>query len=88
MHQEMRRDFTGNLLARYEGRKIKGESVFIIAGAADSPGISNSEIEMILVAYKKSGKKSLKDSVQEIAVEHGLSRSAVYKTALKVWQNN
>ena len=84
----MHRDFTGNLVARCEDRKIKGESVFIIAGAADSPGISNSEIEMMLADYKKSGKKSLKDSVQEITVEHGLSRSAVYKTALKIWQNN
>ena len=88
LHEEMHRDFTGNLLARSEGRKVKGESVFIIAGANDAPEISDSEIEMILAAYKKSGEKSLKDSVQEIAVEHGLSRSAVYKTALKIWQNN
>jgi len=88
LHEEMHRDFTGNLLTRYEGRKVRGESVFIIAGAAAAPEISDSEIEMILAACKKSGKKSLKDSVQEIAVEHGLSRSAVYKTALKIWQNN
>ena len=38
--------------------------------------------------YEKSGGKSLKDSVQEIAFEHGLPRSAVYKTALKIWHNN
>jgi 16S rRNA (cytidine1402-2'-O)-methyltransferase len=88
LHEEMHRDYPGNLLARSEGRKVKGESVFIISGAAAAPEISDSEIEMILAAYKKSGKKSLKDSVQEIAVEHGLSRSAVYKTALKIWQNN
>lgn len=88
LHEEMRRDFTGNMLKQCKDRKIKGESVFIISGAADAPGISDSEIEKILVLYNKSGNKSLKDSVQEIAAAHGLSRTAVYKTALKIWRKN
>ena len=86
IHEELIRDSISNILALCKSRKIKGESVFIISGAADAPNISDSKIEEILRAYKKSGEKSLKDSVQTIADEYKLSRSSVYKKALKIWE--
>jgi len=88
IHEEMQRDYTGNMLARCEVGKIKGESVVIISGAAAAPVSSDSDIERILSAYKKTGEKSLKDSVQETAAELGLSRSKVYKKALNIWRKN
>jgi 16S rRNA (cytidine1402-2'-O)-methyltransferase len=87
MHEELTRDSITNILTQSKNRKIKGESVIIVTGATDAPEISKKEIEEILIAYKKTGQKSLKDSVQKISAEHGLSRSAVYKTALKIWKN-
>jgi 16S rRNA (cytidine1402-2'-O)-methyltransferase len=88
IHEEMKQDTISKILADCEKKKIKGESVLIIEGAADAPKIIEPEIEKILAAYKKSGKKSLKDSVQEITAAYGLSRSAVYKKALKIWSKN
>ena len=39
-----------------------------------------------LWTYKKSGKWSLKDAVQQVTKEHNLSRSVVYRLALNVWK--
>jgi len=85
LHEELIRDSLSCVLARCKDKKIKGESVFIIAGAEDTPGISDSKIDEILRSYKKSAKKSLKDSVREVSAEHKLSRSEVYSKALKIW---
>jgi 16S rRNA (cytidine1402-2'-O)-methyltransferase len=86
MHEELTRDHLGTVLARCMDRKIKGESVFIIAGAEDSPAFGEAEITALLAAHKKSGTKSLKDAVQTVTREYNLSRSVVYGLALKVWQ--
>ncbi|MGB3649356.1 MAG: 16S rRNA (cytidine(1402)-2'-O)-methyltransferase [Desulfobulbales bacterium] len=85
MHEELTRDSLSIILTHCQGKKIKGESVFIISGAAAGPEISNAELEEIFRAYKKSGEKSLKDTVREVAAEHKLSRTAVYNKALKIW---
>ena len=60
--------------------------MFIIGGMEDEPVISDQQLETILQSHKKSGKKSLKDAVREVAAEHKLSRSAVYSKALKIWK--
>ncbi len=86
LHEDLARDSISALLARCKENKIKGESVFIIAGAAAEPGISEAEIERILRTYKKSGIKSLKDAVREIAANHKFSRTDVYGKALKIWK--
>jgi 16S rRNA (cytidine1402-2'-O)-methyltransferase len=86
MHEELTRDSLAAMLAHCKDKKIKGESVFIIAGAAAGPGISDAQVEDILRAYKKSGKKSLKDAVREVAAEHKLSRTEAYSRALRIWQ--
>ena len=88
MHEELLQETISAIHEQCKSRKIKGESVFIIAGAADVPVIGDEKIEEILIAYKKSGKKSLKDTVQEITAVYGLPRSAVYKKALNIWHKN
>jgi len=85
LHEELTRDSLSTVLAHCKDKKIKGESVFIISGAADAPGISDTKIKELLAAYKKSNKKTLKDAVRIITEEYNLSRSSVYKQALKVW---
>jgi predicted transcriptional regulator YheO len=40
----------------------------------------------LLAEYKKNGNTSLKDAVQLVAKAHRLSRSAVYRLALEIWQ--
>lgn len=86
MHEELTRDSLSTILTHCQGKKIKGESVFIISGAAAEPEISDLQLETILRSYKKSGAKSLKDAVREVAAEHKLSRSEVYSIALKIWK--
>ncbi|MEN8231348.1 MAG: 16S rRNA (cytidine(1402)-2'-O)-methyltransferase [Thermodesulfobacteriota bacterium] len=85
LHEELTRDSLSTVLAQCKDKKIKGESVFILSGAADAPEISDTKINELLAAYKKSDKKTLKDAVQSITKEYKLSRSSVYKQALKVW---
>jgi len=86
MHEELIRDSLSAVLVHCQNKKVKGESVIIISGALDRPQISAATVAEILTAYKKSGNKSLKDAVQNIADEYKLSRSAVYKMALKIWE--
>ena len=85
LHEELTRDSLSTVLAQCKDKKIKGESVFILSGASDSPEISDTKINELLAAYKKSDEKTLKDAVQSITKEYKLSRSSVYKQALKVW---
>jgi 16S rRNA (cytidine1402-2'-O)-methyltransferase len=86
MHEELTRDSLSTVLTHCQDKKIKGESVFIISGAKAGPEISDLQIATILRSHKKSGKKSLKDTVREVAAEHKLSRSEVYSKALKIWK--
>ena len=86
MHEELTRDSLSTVLTHCQDKKIKGESVFIISGAKAWPEISDLQIATILRSHKKSGKKSLKDTVREVAAEHKLSRSEVYSRALRIWK--
>lgn len=86
IHEEITRDNLSSILSSITDRKVKGESVLIISGAADKPELTEKEIRKLLMDYKKSGKTSLKDAVQITTKEHNLSRSTVYSLALEVWK--
>ena len=88
MHEELTRDYLSSILSSLEDKKTKGESVLIISGAEDEPEISETKIKELLMAYEKSGKLSLKDAVQMITKAHNLSRSVVYRLALKIWKTS
>ena len=86
MHEEHYRGRINSILSNLVDKKIKGESVLIISGAENEPEMSDKEIKELLMTYKKSGKWSLKDAVQQVTKEHNLSRSMVYRLALNVWK--
>jgi len=85
IHEEFIRDSLDNILLQCNDKKIKGESVLIIAGSPGEPPMPDKIIENLLQTYKKSGKLSLKDAVQKITAENKLSRSTIYSMALKIW---
>lgn len=86
IHEELTRDTLSEVLPTLINKKIKGESVLIISGAENEPEISEKETAELLLAYKKSGELSLKDAVQLITGAHNLSKSVVYRLALKIWK--
>lgn len=86
IHEELTHSTLSTLTVSVTERKIKGESVFIIAGTPDKPPLSKKELEQQLHQYKLAGEMSLKDAVKAITAENNLSRSVVYNLALKVWQ--
>ena len=85
MHEELTRASLRAVLVQCGDKKKRGESVLIIAGAADAPEITDAEITEILRTHQKSGTHTLKDAVQSITVEYGIPRNVVYRLALKVW---
>lgn len=87
MHEEISRNAISVILSRCKSGKTKGESVLLVSGATDEPRPSLSEIEGILAAARQSGIKSLKETVQEVSLRYGLSRSTVYQMALRIWHN-
>jgi 16S rRNA (cytidine1402-2'-O)-methyltransferase len=86
IHEEIARKSLSLILQDLPTRKVKGESVLIIAGAEAEREIPDKRIAELLSACKKTGKLTLKDAVLKITREHRVSRSAVYRQALKIWE--
>ena len=86
IHEEIARKSLSLILHDLQTRKIKGESVLIIAGAEAEQEFPDKRIAELLSACKKTGKLTLKDAVLKITREHRVSRSAVYRQALKIWK--
>jgi 16S rRNA (cytidine1402-2'-O)-methyltransferase len=86
MHEELTHSSLSALSHFIKEKKIKGESVFLIKGAAKEPSLSEKEIEQKLKEYKIAGESSLKDAVKAVSAEYNLSRTAVYNHALKIWK--
>jgi 16S rRNA (cytidine1402-2'-O)-methyltransferase len=86
IHEELVRKPLSLLLKDLQTRKVKGESVLIIAGAEEEQKITDKKIAELVSAYKKTGKYTLKDAVLKITREHKVSRSQVYRQALKIWE--
>jgi len=84
IHEELTHSTLQSLITSAKEKKIKGESVFIIAGEPDKPPLSEEEMKQQLHRYKLAGKMSLKDAVKTITTEYNLSRSVVYSLALKI----
>ena len=86
IHEELARKSVSHLLLDLQDRKIKGESILMIAGAETETAISDRKVAELLSAYKKAGRLSLKDAVQKISSEYKISRSRVYRRALMIWK--
>lgn len=66
--------------------KLKGEFTIVIDGYTNDIGSLDELLEKQLNTYKEKG-LSLKDTVKEVSRESRISKSKVYKEALKVWKN-
>jgi 16S rRNA (cytidine1402-2'-O)-methyltransferase len=67
--------------------KIKGEFTIVLEGKVNEIMVSNDIIEKELKIFREKG-LSLKDTVKEVSRNLGLSKSRVYKEALKVFKTS
>ncbi len=71
-----------------ERGEVKGEVVVMVAGAAPENAVAGEDLVEMLVWCRDEAGLSLRDVVRKLTRELGLSRSEVYKDALKVWEEN
>lgn len=92
IHEELLQGGISEVLAglalREAGKgKVKGEFVVMVAGGDGLVEVPTGEdLHELLVWYRDHAGSSLRDAVKRIATDLGLSRSEVYKQALKVWE--
>jgi 16S rRNA (cytidine1402-2'-O)-methyltransferase len=87
VHEEIRQESLSDLVALFAAREtVKGELVLAVEGAGEQPAVSGGDLRKILTSYHQDSKLSLRDAVKQVAGEMGLSRSAVYQEALKIWK--
>lgn len=84
IHEESLTGTISDLLDRLP-QKVKGEFVFIVFPSATSTENKPENLDDLLQWYRDQPDISLKDAVSRIAADLDLSRSMVYKKALKIW---
>jgi 16S rRNA (cytidine1402-2'-O)-methyltransferase len=81
-------DFTRGALSQVAGRfdegKVRGELVILIAPPAKGEEPDASSVAILLQGLLASGNVSLKDAVQRVALDTGVSRGVVYDEALRL----
>jgi len=87
VHEEIITGSLGGLCDTLKARpEIKGEFVVLLAGAQSGAVPPAGNLEELLAWYRDESGLSLKDAVQRLAADLGLSRSEVYQQALRVWR--
>lgn len=87
IHEEIVGGSLGSIIAGLAERsEIKGECVVLLAGAQASEPPRAETLDELLLWYRDESGLSLKDAVQRLAGDLGLSRSEVYQQALRVWR--
>jgi len=89
MFEETLRGTVSKVIGALEGRKsIKGEFTIVVEGNGIKADEASSEVmeEQLKICRDKG--LSLKDSVKMITQEYRISKSKVYKEALKVWRES
>jgi 16S rRNA (cytidine1402-2'-O)-methyltransferase len=87
LHEEIRQEKLSELLQRLTDRaSIKGELVMAIGGAPREPRPAGPDLRALLKQYRLESDLSLRDVARQVAAELGLSRSEVYREALKLWK--
>ena len=89
IHERCFRGSLSQIIAELSLTKVRGEYVLVIEGSS-SVNLPPEELDLIslLIWYRDESGRTLKDSVQAIASDLGLSRSIIYSEALKVWNKD
>lgn len=86
IHEESLSSSLAQLVEMISDRRIKGESVIMIQGFEKNEAAPTEDLGELLAWYKERSGLSLKDVVQQVSKDLGLSKTKVYRTALKVWR--
>jgi 16S rRNA (cytidine1402-2'-O)-methyltransferase len=84
IYEEFARGTLSQLREKFSGEKVRGEVVVLVAPGAPPEQHDASAVPGLLRTFLSDGKLTLKDAVQRVAQETGVSRSDVYREALKV----
>ena len=82
LHETFDRGALGDLAARYAGAEVKGEIVLIVAPPAPPAEASEADVDALLRAAL--AEMGVRDAARSVAEAAGLSRSALYRRALKL----
>ena len=83
-YEDLQSSDLSTLYTLTQEQRIRGEFVIIIHPAVQEE-VTGESIEEMLVWYRDESGLSLKDASKKMASDLGLSRSKLYKTALKIW---
>lgn len=86
IHEESLSSSLVQLVEMISDRRIRGESVVMIQGLEKNETIPTEDLGELLTWYRERSGLSLKDIVQQVSKDLGLSKTQVYRAALKVWQ--
>ena len=82
--EEIKRGNISEFIEKKTGTKIKGEITVIIEGEKIMPApVSQQEIAQKVIEAKKSRKLSLRDAINLVSSETGISRKKVYEIGIK-----
>ncbi len=86
MYEETIRGSITEVLEQLSSREtLKGEFTIVVSGCGEAESqASDKELERLLKIFYARG-SSLKDTVKEVSDSYGVSKSMVYKMALKIW---
>jgi 16S rRNA (cytidine1402-2'-O)-methyltransferase len=89
IHEKCFRGRLSQIIVALGVATVKGEYVLVIEGgsAVELPP-ETVDLHELLIWYKDESGRTLRDSVQSIASDLGLSKSFVYSEALKVWNKD
>lgn len=85
LHEEVLRTTLGEAVQYYETQAPKGEFVLVLAGAPEAePEVCSIGDALELVSAYRADGLSLKEAAKKAAEQTGLSKNALYASALKV----
>ena len=84
VYEEVFRGTISEILAQLGGEEVKGEVTVVLEGCTSSPPAESSSVLEALRHYSQEKGMSMKESVDRVAGELGISRRQVYQESLKM----
>ncbi len=82
LHEEVITGTAGDVLAKLDGRAIKGECVLIVYVPTAAPDISNDELRSRVESAMQKDGISQRDAIKAVARETGIPKNRVYTAAV------